>query len=412
MPLFYRLLTYTILFSSIRMLIGGYSSLYLINHSLSIADISFLKAFQGLVIVLIQIPIGVIIDRHRSRYPFILLSIFFAAIWLFLTGISDSAVYFYTAELFNGVSLAIFNAVMLPILVETYSHETGKDDYNHTLGKFFKYQNLLMAISVILGSIFVNITSRHVWLISALLLLGIGSFSILTNDLKKFNFLSSKKTHKRAKLHFNDIFNQVKSNNLMVVFLTNIALITIFQILAQFWQIIIYDYLGKDTSYALVYGLFFSAILILQAMGSHLAEKKNSLLLSLFFVFLLIVSMGCLTICDENYSNRIIPIIVFLASFILFKYPSVIISALLHKNISNDIRATFDSIISTFSMVASIVIFYLVGVLLNKYGNSVILLSLAILSIFSMICIAAYFIKTKYKLKNQLEEVSLLDHSL
>lgn len=150
MRLFYRLLIYTILFSSIRMLVGGYSSLYLTTHGLSIADISFLKAFQGIVIVLIQIPAGVIIDKCNNRFPFILISIFLAAIWMFLTAIGNTALTFFIAEFFNGLSLAIFNAVMLPILVETYSYETGKDDYNYTLGKFFKYQNLLMVISVLL----------------------------------------------------------------------------------------------------------------------------------------------------------------------------------------------------------------------------------------------------------------------
>ncbi len=397
MPLFYRLLTYTILFSSIRMLIGGYSSLYLINHGLSIADISFLKAFQAVVIVIIQIPIGVVIDKYRNRYPFILISIFLSAAWLFLTGISDSSGYFYTAELLNGVSLAIFNAVMLPILVETYSYETGKDDYNYTLGKFFKYQNLLMALSVILGSIFVNITSRYIWLISALLLFGIGVFSILSNDLKKYNFLPTKKTHKISMRYFSDIFNHIISKDLVALFVANIALITIFQILAQFWQIIIYDYLGKYTSYALVYGLFFSVILMLQAIGSYLAEKRDSLLISFVFMLFLSVSLGYLLVCNENYSNRFILITVFLVSFILFKYPAVIISALLHKNISNDIRATFDSIISTFSMLVAIIVFYLVGVLLNTFGNRVILLSLEILSIISIICIASYFINVKYK---------------
>lgn len=412
MPLFYRLLTYTILFSSIRMLIGGYSSLYLINHGLSIADISFLKAFQGLVVVLIQIPIGFLIDHHKNRYPFILLSIFLAAIWLFLTGVSNTAFGFYTAELFNGVSLAVFNAVMLPILVETYSYETGKDDYNHTLGKFFKYQNLLMAISVILGSIFVNITSRYIWLISALLLLGIGLFSMLTKDVKKFNFPSIKTPQKKAKPHFIHIFSQVKSNNLTILLLANVALITIFQILAQFWQIIIYDYLGKDISYALIYGLFFSVILILQSVGSYWAEKQNSLYLSLLCVFLLIVSMGYLTIYRGSYSSGIIPIGLFLTSFILFKYPSVITSALIHKNIGNDIRATFDSLLSTLSMLVSILIFSLVGVLLNKFGNNVILVSLTALSMMSLICITSYLFKIQHKLKNRVEDGPLLNHPL
>jgi len=194
--------------------------------------------------------------------------------------------------------------------------------------------------------------------------------------------------------------------------LANVALITIFQILAQFWQIIIYHYLGKDISYALVYGLFFSIILMLQALGSYWAEKHNSLYLSLLCVFLLIVSMGYLTIYSESYSRGIIPIGVFLMSFVLFKYPSVIVSALIHKNIGNEIRATFDSILSTLSMLASILIFSLVGVLLNKFGNNVILLSLTALSMISLICITSYLFKIQHELKNRVEDGSLLDHPL
>ena len=102
MQLFYRLLIYTILFSSIRMLVGGYSSLYLTNHGLSIADISFLKAFQGIVIVLIQVPVGVIIDKCNNRFPFILISVFLAAIWMFLTAIGNTTPIFFAAEFFNG----------------------------------------------------------------------------------------------------------------------------------------------------------------------------------------------------------------------------------------------------------------------------------------------------------------------
>jgi len=400
MPLFYRLLTYTILFSSIRMLIGGYSSLYLINHGLSIADISFLKAFQGLVIIIIQIPIGLTIDKSHNRYPFVLISIFLSAIWLFLTGIGNNGFYFYTAELFNGLSLAIFNAVMLPILVETYTHETGKNDYNYTLGKFFKYQNLLMAISVIFGSIFVNINSRYIWLISAILLVGMGLFSILTNDFKKFNFAPIATSIKKSKLPFYHLFTLITSDSLTFLFLANISLLTIFQVLAQFWQIIIYDYLGENVSYALVYGLIFSIILILQAIGSYLAEKKNSIGLSILFIFILIASTFYLMIYSENYADRTTHIVLFLISFILFKYPSVIISALLHKNISNDVRSTFDSLISTLSMMLSVFVFYLVGALLKKFGNNVIISAVALLSIISFICTISYFLKTKYKLNN------------
>lgn len=401
MILFYRLLTYVILFSSIRMLVGGYASLYLINHGLSISDISFLKALQGLVIVLIQVPIGFVIDRRANRYPFFLLSIFLTVIWLFLTGVSSDAFSFYTAELFNAFALAIFNAVMLPILVETYTHETGKNDYNYTLGKFFKYQNLLMAGSVILGSVFVDVGSRYLWIISAALLLALGVFSILTNDVKKFR-LSTVTANEKAKFYFLQLFTQLKSNALGTLFVSNILLITIFQVLAQFWQVVIYDALGRGVSYALVYGLIFSVILILQALGSHCAEKKDSLHLSLLSIFLLVITITYLTIFNKYQSNSIVFIGLFLISFMLFKYPSVIISALLHRNIGNEIRATFDSIIGTFSIITSVVVFYLVGILVDRLGNHVMLLSIEVLSILSFISVALYLLQIKQQSKGKL----------
>ncbi|HAT2067020.1 TPA: MFS transporter [Legionella pneumophila] len=383
------------------MLIGGYAALYLIKHGLTIADISFLKAFQGLVIILIQVPIGVIIDRRNNRYPFILISLFLAAIWMFLTAIGDTAFCFFTAELFNGLSLAIFNAVMLPILVETYSYETGKDDYNYTLGKFFKYQNLLMAISVILGSIFVKIDSNYVWFAASFSLIVIGLFSLLANDVKKFNFISTpNKSVEKTRSHFSNLLNLIKAENIIILFIANISLVTVFQILAQFWQVIIYDYLNEQASYALVYGFVFAIILILQAIGSSLAEKKSSLKISLICMVIFITITSYLMMSSSSGTYTIIPIVLFLLCFILFKYPSIIISALLHQNISNDIRATFDSLISMLSMVLSIVAFYLIGILLNNFGNKVIILSLTFLTIISFFSTLLYLLKIKYGLKS------------
>ncbi|MFT4060046.1 MAG: MFS transporter [Legionella sp.] len=403
MQLFYRLLIYTILFSSIRMLVGGYSSLYLTNHGLTIADISFLKAFQGIVIVLIQVPVGVIIDRCNNRFPFILISIFLAAIWMFLTAIGNTASIFFAAEFFNGLSLAIFNAVMLPILVETYTYETGKDDYNSTLGKFFKYQNLLMVVSVLLGSVFVTVESRYVWFVASSILTIIGLFSLLANDLKKFNITTSKSQPlNKTRLHLKNLFNVLRVENIIILFIANISLVTVFQILAQFWQVIIYDYLGEHTSDAIVYGLFFAVILVFQALGSFFAEKKNSLKISLFFMAFFVAATSYLIGYNGNEIYKIIPIILFLSCFMLFKYPSIIISALLHKNISNDIRATFDSLISTISMLVSIGAFYMIGILLNNFGNKVIILSLTFLMMTSFFSTFLYVIKTRYSLKTSL----------
>ncbi|KGP64250.1 hypothetical protein EP47_04155 [Legionella norrlandica] len=135
----------------------------------------------------------------------------------------------------------------------------------------------------------------------------------------------------------------------------------------------IYDYLGEHTSDAIVYGIVFAVILVFQALGSFFAEKKNSIKLSLFFMAFFVAATSYLIGYDGNEIYKIIPIVLFLSCFILFKYPSIIISALLHKNISNHIRATFDSLISTISMLVSIGAFYMIGILLNHFGNKVII---------------------------------------
>ena len=112
--------------------------------------------------------------------------------------------------------------------------------------------------------------------------------------------------------------------------------------------------------------------------------------------------MSYLTAYDGGELYKIIPIILFLSCFILFKYPSIIISALLHKNISNDIRATFDSLISTISMLVSIGAFYAIGVLLNNFGNKVIILSLTFLMMTSFVGTFLYVIRTRYGSRNSL----------
>ncbi|MGC1181733.1 hypothetical protein [Legionella sp.] len=80
-----------------------------------------------IIFLFLQAPVGVIIDKCNNRFPFILISIFLAANWMFLTAIGTTISIFFAAEFFNGLSLAIFNAVMLPIVVETYSYETVRD---------------------------------------------------------------------------------------------------------------------------------------------------------------------------------------------------------------------------------------------------------------------------------------------
>jgi len=390
MSLFLRLITYGILFTCTRMLVGGFASLYLLQHSMTVADISFLKAFQGIIIIMLQVPIGYWIDKCKNRYPFVLFSIGLSAIWLLLTGLGHTAADFYIAEIFNAISLAIFNAVMIPILVETYNYVTGNDDYNYVLGKFFKYQNILMGISVVLGGLFIEISSRKIWFIACGILTSLLVYSLVTNDLKRFSLNINKTTNKKIKHHFKDVLFLFKKNEMIFLFIANIGLLTLFQILAQFWQIVVFSYLGEEFTHALTYCVTFAIILLLQSIASLLAEYKSSVKLSIFFTFSICAS--CFYLLSQSKYHQIhyeyIPL--FLLVFFLFKYPSVIVSALIHKGIINSIRSTFDSCLGVITMIFSILSFYLIGVFLDQYGDVVIFYSLELLGFISFLSLFLY----------------------
>lgn len=391
-PLFLKLLIYSILFTSLRMIIGGYSSLYLLSHGLHYADIAYLKSFQSLIIILSQIPVGYFIDKAQNRFRFIMLSMFLAAAWLFLTGIATDKAVFFIAEILNAISLSIFNAVMLPILVETYTFETNTRNYNETLGIFFKIQNIVMALFVILGSLFVDVSSRSPWLLSALFLILAIFYAIASEDIKKFKF---SKVNKKTKLkkHYGLVFSYLFENKITSLFAANVALTTIFMILAQFWQIFISEYLHLTFSYALVYGGCFSVILILQAIGSSIAEKHDSINSSLLSTVGLTLCSGLLIVLNKNHS--MIGITTFLFLFILFKYPSVIISAEIHQGLPDEIRASFDSLSSLLTMILSIVFFCLLGEYLKKFGTNVLAYSLLGCSLIAFFGICTHIINIR-----------------
>ena len=372
---------------SVRIIIGGYSSLYLLHHGLHYGDIAYLKSFQGFIIILLQIPVGYFIDKQHNRFSFIIVSMFLAAIWLLLTGVATNKTIFFTAEIFNAISLSLFNAVMLPLLVKTYTFETNPRNYNETLGIFFKLQNIVMALFVVLGSLFVDVSSRTPWILSAFLLVLAVFYAVLSKDIRKFKFSKINKQTKLKK-HYDLVFSYLFENKIASLFIANIALTTIFMILAQFWQIFISEYLHLTFNDALVYGCCFSVILVLQAIGSSIAEKYNSTNGSLLSTAGVVLCSGLLVILKSNHSA--IGVIAFLSLFILFKYPSVILSAEIHRGLPDEIRASFDSLSNLLTMILSIVFFGLLGVYLKKFGTSVLAYSLLSCSLIALLGICAY----------------------
>ncbi|MFK5288801.1 MFS transporter, partial [Glaesserella parasuis] len=96
--------------SSARMLIGASSTVYMLISNISLYQIGLIKSLQAIIILFLGFVIGIVSDRVERKKLY-LIAIFLAVVWLllfYIAGIIQSFEIFLLAEIFNAISLAIF----------------------------------------------------------------------------------------------------------------------------------------------------------------------------------------------------------------------------------------------------------------------------------------------------------------
>ena len=141
-----KIIGYGVIFSSLRMLVGAISAVYLIAVGLEIQDVGFIKAFQASVIFILDIPLAYIADK-KSRKLSIVISVFFALLWLFTMGVGKVRFHFYVAEFFNAISLALMSGAFTSYLIDKEKENSrNANNIKKVLGKYHKYQFFGMGI--------------------------------------------------------------------------------------------------------------------------------------------------------------------------------------------------------------------------------------------------------------------------
>lgn len=112
-------------FGCVRMLIGAFSVVYMLSKGVSLYQLGWIKAFQGVILVFVDIPLSHLSDKY-SRKLSIILSIFFASVWLFLMGVGHTFTHFMIAEFFNALSLGLMSGTF-----SAYLYDIKKQLMNH-----------------------------------------------------------------------------------------------------------------------------------------------------------------------------------------------------------------------------------------------------------------------------------------
>lgn len=89
--------------ASIRMTVGAISVIYMLQSSVSLAEVAYIKSLQAMVLISCSIMVANFMSKFNRKY-FYLLSILACFAWFFTSfigGVYKVKIYFYIAEVFN-----------------------------------------------------------------------------------------------------------------------------------------------------------------------------------------------------------------------------------------------------------------------------------------------------------------------
>ena len=378
-----RIILYGLISTSLRMSVGATSVIYLMAHSVTLAQIGAMKAMQATLILLLDVPLSMLADR-RGRGIVLMGGNLAAGLWLGVTAWSTTVPGFFVAEALNAVGLAAFNGVFSALLVQTYEKETGCRDFENILGWFGKWQFLLMAIAAAGGAWLYDGQSAQVWWVAAVGMIGL---VLATPFLIE---VSIKKTPSGARLqHTADnggpvvggpfeegdetdssgaqaprrwpilhILGSAPSLGALAAALVGISLA--FQVLLQFWQPVIDSKLASDDHAGMWFGAAFVVFLLAQSVAAHCVRRYANVTHGRCARLMFVVGLSAVIVLFPQLPLAA-TIAAVAAGFFIVKGLSIVVLADVQRIVPDKYWSTTESTIASVSRVLFIATMPLIG---------------------------------------------------
>ena len=345
-----NLILLSAVFQGVRMMTGATSSLYLINKGIAEGEIAALRTLQFFVVFLTDTLLGYVADKY-SRRLVILLSILFSSCWLLITSISVDSRLLYLGEIFNALSIATESGVLISMLINEYKKEkVANVNVTKIISKHRLIVSLGMIVGVVSGSFFSLGQLDRLWLLSSCLCASILPFAYFSTPPNRTTLLcrhksflnSLKEDRKRVKMMFYD-------NKIMTSCMISILSSSIFRIIVSYTPLVTrINFPNHDSSY--IHALILTLMLLTQSLAGHFKKLFNGSFILIICAILL--SLFTLITCSVPHINEVAWIMLsgLLMSLI------VCTSGYIHNKITDELRATFDSLLNTASILSSMVL--------------------------------------------------------
>ena len=361
------------LFSSLRMVTGAVSVIYMFNSGLGLDSIAYVKALQAVVTLCFSLSVANFMDKF-NRKAIYLTAMISSAAWLFilfLGGYYTNVLCFYIAELFNAIALVIYNSISNAYLLDEYAQVEKNKHFENILGQYNNLSYLGMALFAGIGSVAYEYLKKYIFLITSLLMVLLTLEGLLLLPTQCSNYHKHKKGQVRAYRRSYEKKLIIRKFFQLSPFIIPLLFVSIYyQLLIQYWQVVASMIPSiKDNSYLL--GLIFIMSLLLQSLAGKILTRTNMRVLPLSFIF--IIAGLVLLYVSIKFLNSYCMFMGLGLLFFNIRINIILTNANSHKNLTKQIRARFDSYLYTTTILLTGLFLLVSGYLIQWYGISVLI---------------------------------------
>ena len=337
-------LTFTAVFTLFRSSMSGIFSLFYAKNGIPNANISSIKSFQNIGIMLGLLPAGYFADRIGRLKVLSLSSIVIASSFLILI-LFRNFLFFSLAELLYGIGLALNSGTLIAYITDL-QEQNQLSPNSKLMGMQVITLNLTTLIGGNIGTgLFAITDTAPVWFA----LIGLGLYPAFIFVMIKFlSFSDNKAAHKRKNNSIKNIASFFKKRNFWILLLLNVGYDCGTQFILIYWSIIYVEKLGFNLS--LVYTLFMCALIL----GSLIFNRISTFASSRSITILNTLCMISVFVLSGILENKYLLLTLFLLIELLMGMMSGQISATSNEAIYGESNKS--TMLSTVSFIAEILV--------------------------------------------------------
>lgn len=337
-------LTFTAVFTLFRSSMSGIFSLFYAKNGIPNANISSIKSFQNIGIMLGLLPAGYLADRIGRLKVLSLSSIVIASSFLILI-LFRNFLFFSLAELLYGIGLALNSGTLIAYITDLQEQNQLSPN-----SKLMGMQVIILNLTTLIGGnigtgLFAITDTAPVWFA----LIGLGLYPAFIFVMIKFlSFSDNKAAHKRKNNSIKNIASFFKKRNFWILLLLNVGYDCGTQFILIYWSIIYVEKLGFNLS--LVYTLFMCALIL----GSLIFNRISTFASSRSITILNTLCMISVFVLSGILENKYLLLTLFLLIELLMGMMSGQISATSNEAIYGESNKS--TMLSTVSFIAEILV--------------------------------------------------------